>query len=86
MAHVKIDAGTYTGEIRPLHGTVNGPVANHDGTGGTVAEFKEMGIPLIRLHDSSFFVNYGGEHTVDISGIFPDFDKDTEDENAYDFF
>ena len=86
MAHVKIDTKTQIGEIRPLHGTVNGPVANHDGTGGTVAEFKEMGIPLIRLHDSSFFANYGGEHTVDISGIFPDFDKDTEDENAYDFF
>lgn len=86
MAHVKIDAGTYTGEIRPLHGTVNGPVANHDGTGGTVAEFKEMGIPLIRLHDSSFFANYGGEHTVDISGIFPNFDRDTDDTDAYDFF
>ncbi len=86
MAHVKIYTNTQIGEIRPLHGTVNGPVANHDGSGGTVAEFKEMGIPYVRLHDSSFFANYGGEHTVDISGIFPDLDRDTDDKDAYDFF
>ncbi len=86
MAHVKIDTNTYIGGIKPLHGTVNGPVANHDGSGGTVAEFKEMGIPYARLHDSSFFANYGGEHTVDISGIFPDFDRDPDDPDAYDFF
>jgi len=86
MATVKIYPNTPIGEIKPLHGTVNGPVANHDGSGGTVDAFKKMGVPLVRLHDSSFFVNYGGEHTVDISGIFPDFEKDAEDKDAYDFF
>ncbi|MBQ7012192.1 MAG: hypothetical protein IJN63_10845 [Clostridia bacterium] len=86
MTNVFINAKATAESIKPLHGTVNGPVANHDGTGGTVAEFKEMGIPYVRLHDSSFFVNYGGEHTVDISGIFPDFDRDADDEDAYDFF
>ncbi len=86
MTNVFINAKATAESIKPLHGTVNGPVANHDGTGGTVAEFKEMGIPYVRLHDSSFFANYGGEHTVDISGIFPDFDRDTDDKDAYDFF
>jgi len=86
MALIRIDFEKSEKEIKPLHGTVNGPVANHDGSGGTVEAFKDMKIPYVRLHDSSFFVNYGGEHTVDISGIFPDFDRDVNDCEAYDFF
>ena len=86
MANVHINANTALAKIKPLHGTVNGPVANHDGSGGTMDAFREMGIPCVRVHDSSFFDNYGGEHTVDISGIFPDFDKDPYDEASYDFF
>lgn len=86
MANVSINANRVIGNIKPLHNTVNGPVANHDGSGGTMAEFREIGVPYVRVHDSSFFDNYGGEHTVDISGIFPDFDKDPYDEASYDFF
>jgi len=86
MAIVKIDTSKTIGIIKPMHCTVNGPVANHDGSGGTVEGFKEIGVPYVRVHDSSFFSNYGGEHTVDITGIFPDFEKDPYDPASYDFF
>ena len=86
MANVRINSDNVLGKIKPLHCTVNGPVANHDGSGGTVNGFKTAGIPYARLHDSSFFDNYGGEHTVDISGIFPNFDSDPYDEASYDFY
>lgn len=86
MANVRIATQNVVGKIKPLHSTVNGPVANHDGTGGTVDAFRNAGIPYARLHDSSFFDNYGGEHTVDISGIFPNFDSDPYDEASYDFY
>ena len=86
MANVRINAQRTAERIKPLHGTVNGPVANHDNSCGTVEAFREIGVPYVRLHDSSFFPNYGGEHTVDISGIFPDFDKDPYDPASYDFY
>jgi len=86
MANVRINAQRTAERIKPLHGTVNGPVANHDNSCGTVEAFREIGVPYVRLHDSSFFANYGGEHTVDISGIFPDFDKDPYDPASYDFY
>ena len=86
MANISINTDRVIGNIKPLHCTVNGPVANHDGSGGTMEGFREIGVPHVRVHDSSFFDNYGGEHSVDISGIFPDFDKDPYDEASYDFF
>ena len=85
MATIRIEAERTLGKIKPLHGTVNGPVVNHDGSCSTASGFREIGVPYVRLHDSSFFANYGGEHTVDISGIFPDFDKDPLDPESYDF-
>jgi len=39
----------------------------------------------VRLHDCSLISYYGGHHVVDISGIFPDFDKDAYDKASYDF-
>ena len=86
MATVRVYPNKTEGIIKPLHGTVNGPVANHNGMGGTLEAFYEMRPPYVRLHDSSLFPNYGGEHTVDISGIFPDFERDPSDPDAYDFF
>ena len=42
MTNVFINAKATAESIKPLHGTVNGPVANHDGSGGTVDAFKEI--------------------------------------------
>ncbi|MBR5587055.1 MAG: hypothetical protein IKW02_03740, partial [Clostridia bacterium] len=38
-----------------------------------------------RNHDASFCSAYGGEHTVDVHAIFPDFDKNPYDPESYDF-
>ena len=86
MANISIETDRIIGKIKPLHCTVNGPVVNHDDSCSTAPGFREIGVPYVRLHDSSSFANYGGEHTVDISGIFPDFEKDPYDPESYDFY
>lgn len=48
-------------------------------------EFKEIGFPFIRNHDVSYASNFGAEHVVDISAVFPDFSKDEYSESSYDF-
>ena len=48
-------------------------------------DFKEIQFPYIRNHDVSYVGNFGGEHIVDISAVFPDFTKDAYDEKSYDF-
>lgn len=47
--------------------------------------FSEAGIGFSRNHDAAFESGYGAEHVVDISAVFPDFSRDPEDPQAYDF-
>ena len=47
MANVRINAQKTAEKIKPLHGTVNGPVANHDNSCGTVEAFREIGVPVV---------------------------------------
>ena len=47
--------------------------------------FREAGIPFARNHDAAFFATYGGEHSVDVHNIFPNFDADPYDPASYDF-
>jgi len=47
---ITIDVSRPNGTIRPLHGVNGGPL----NTGGTIdlsPEFRELGAPLLRLHD-----------------------------------
>ncbi len=68
-----------TGKIKPMHATNNGPVPwNFDA-------FVEAGIPYARNHDAAFFDGYGGEHSVDIYAVFPNFDADPYAPESYDF-
>ena len=46
---------------------------------------KAAKIPYARNHDASFCPAYGGEHSVDVHAIFPDFNKNPYDEDSYDF-
>lgn len=78
--------------IRPMHAVNNGPVCSDWGVTGddprrrdNRVDYQAAGIPYARNHDAAFYGNYGGEHCVDISAIFPDFDKDPYDPASYDF-
>jgi len=78
-----------TGAVKPMHATNNGPAVRTAAFGKKPAEktdfWQVAGIPYARTHDSSFCANYGGEHTVDVHAIFPDFDADVNDPASYDF-
>lgn len=77
------------GRVKPMHATNNGPI-NSVGFGGQDSggyeAWKSAGIPYARTHDSSFCAAYGGEHTVDIHAVFPNFDADVNDPASYDFY
>jgi len=67
------------GRIKPLHGVNNSPVTY----GEPLPEFRDAGIPYVRLHDTAGA--FGGTYFVDIPNLFPDFDADPENPAAYDF-
>ena len=67
-------------KIKPVHGISNGPLSD-GGCTNTSAEYVEMGIPFVRLHDT----DSPYPQQVDIYQIFRDFDKDPYDEKNYDF-
>ena len=72
--------------IKPLNGVNNGPVpARAYQSNSNFKPYKAARIPSARLHDAVFCPSYGGPHVADISGIFPDFDKDENDPASYDF-
>ncbi len=85
---LNVDFEHICGKIRPMHATNNGPIK---GVGFGHAEtdgfrlWREAGIPYARTHDSSFCASYGGEHTVDIHAVFPNFEADVNDPASYDF-
>jgi len=84
MANITINLNDSAQKVKPLHCTTGGPVQPHSYM-GTFDYFKKIGFPYVRLHDCALHSYYGGHHVVDISGIFPDFDKDAYDEASYDF-
>ena len=84
---IKIDLTAEQGAVKPMHAVNNGPVYKFaaDQRITNIDYFREAGIPYARTHDASFFATYGGEHTVDIAAIFPNFDADPYDPASYDF-
>ncbi|MBP5641268.1 MAG: hypothetical protein J6X55_17460 [Victivallales bacterium] len=81
-----IDLEKQIGPIRIMNAVNNGPSkARSDQTKSNFDDFAALEIPYARLHDSAHCGAYGGHHTVDITGIFPDFDKDADDPANYDF-
>ena len=79
MNKIIINSKNKKGRIKPMNAVNNGPVRQN-------AElYKMLEIPYARTHDASFCAEYGGERTVDITAIFPDFSKDPYDEESYDF-
>lgn len=87
MNQVSVQFNNIVGPVRPMHAVNNGPVHKFgtDQQISNLAAYKAAGIPYARTHDASFCHAYGGEHTVDVHAIFPDFDKDPYDPASYDF-
>ena len=87
MQHLTIDLTHSAGKMKPMHAVNNGPVYKFtlDQRISNLDAFRDAGIPYARTHDASFYSTYGGEHTVDVHAIFPDFSKDPCDPASYDF-
>lgn len=87
MSNITVDFSKKCGKMKPMHSVNNGPVYKfaEDQRVTNIEAYRDAGIPYARNHDASFNSTYGGEHTVDVHAIFPDFDKDPYDENSYDF-
>ena len=86
MSRIFVDFNSETGPVKPLHAVNNGPLKQ--GLMCRVGNFEDFcaaGIPYVRNHDASLCHDYGGEHTVDVHAIFPDFDADEKDPASYDF-
>ena len=85
MAQIRI-FNEALGKIKPMHAVNNGPIiTGFDQWTGNAQTYKAARIPYARNHDASFLSSYGGEHTVDITAIFPNFDADENDPASYDF-
>lgn len=87
MNNIYIDFSEKTGVVKPMHAVNNGPVYKFsaDQRITNIDTYREAGIPYARTHDASFYATYGGEHTVDISAVFPDFNADPYSADSYDF-
>ncbi len=86
MKNVKVDFGNTNGKIKCINAVNNGPAGSRVRMTGNFNAYKELEIPYARLHDSSFYAgNYGGEFSVDVHRIFPDFNADENDPNSYIF-
>ena len=81
MNEVVLTVGAPDGTtVRALHGVNNGPVT-YGGLVDVSDLYREARIPVVRLHDP----NWPHAWEVDIHTIFPDFDRDPSDPDAYDF-
>ena len=78
MQNIHIDFNQRLGAMKPMHAVNNGPVYKfaEDQRITNLPHFQAAGIPYARTHDASFYATYGGEHTIDVHAIFPDFSKD----------
>ena len=87
MANLRVDFKNVIGKIKPMNAVNNGPKmpSRMFSKSGNFDYYKEAGIPFARNHDAGLYSYYGGERTVDINAIFPNFDADPYDPASYDF-
>jgi len=88
MEILKFDLEKHGGKFKIMNAVNNGPSHKRHAQNqplSNLEKYKAAGIPYARNHDASFYAPYGGEHTVDISAIFPDFDAPVDDPASYDF-
>ena len=87
MSAISVNFQSVQGSMKPMHAVNNGPIraSSVEQSRGNFPSFQAAKIPYVRNHDASFFSPYGGEHTVDVHAIFPDFTKNPYDPASYDF-
>ena len=88
MEILKFDTSKKCGKFKRMNAVCNGPVHKRIPTTQIKSNFltyKEARIPFARNHDAAFCSAYVGEHVVDISAIFPNFDADPYAPESYDF-
>ena len=81
MAVLTVDFSKAVGRVKPMHGVGQPPFGGLDFS--LFHYLSEAGIPFSRLHDVGGM--FGGTRFVDIPNLFPDFDRDPADPEAYDF-
>ena len=86
MITVKTDFSSMIGPIKPMNSVGNGPFTKRAHTRSNTDLYADAHFPMARTHDAAFFTAYGGEHSVDVSNIFPNFDADENDPASYDFW
>ena len=88
MDTLRFDLTKQSGPFKIMNAVNNGPIHRRHSTDQWRSNFetyKAARIPYARNHDAAFCATYGGEHSVDITAIFPDFDADPYDPASYDF-
>ena len=88
MDILKFDLSQRAGSFKRMNAVNNGPCHKRHSKSQLRSNFenyKEARIPYARNHDAAFHAGYGGEHSVDVSGIFPDFNADPYAPESYDF-
>lgn len=71
---MKVYLDKQIGKFKPINGASNFDASES-------GNFFDFGFPTVRLHDQ----DYPRPFCVDVAGIFPNFDKDENDPESYDF-
>ena len=86
MSTVNINLSKQIGKMKIMHAVNNGPcVSSGVQTRGNQHDYKAARFMYARNHDAAFHAGYGGENTVDIHAIFPNFDADVNSPDSYEF-
>src|SRR5678815_5048989 len=80
VTRLSVDCSKQIGTIRALHGG-NGGVLSDGGLTDLSAYFREMQMPLVRLHDC----HWPNPDVVDMHVVFPNRRADPNDPGSYDF-
>ena len=83
MAQIRIDLTKQGGIVKPMNAVNNGPAGSVVRGTSNMEYFREAGIPYARNHDAAFSGYYGGEYSVDVHRIFPNFAADETDPASY---
>lgn len=84
MSTIKFDLSKKGPAFKPLNSVNNGPY-HRPPRRDNAHLFSNARIPYARTHDSVAYYMQGGSHIVDITAIFPDFNKNPYDPYSYDF-
>ena len=85
MENIRIAFANTCGPIKPMNGVNNGPLGSYVRKTSGFQLYQDLEIPFARLHDASFCATDGGEYSVDVHRVFPNFDANENDPASYVF-